>query len=64
MNSLVSWCGVQLTNWDTDTDSFDLGQWFRGRIYERRCDLSPDGSLLVYFAQKISARTIKDKEYT
>jgi hypothetical protein len=55
---------VQLIRWDTDTDSFELGQWFHGRIYERRCDLSPDGSLLVYFAQKISARTIKDKEYT
>src|SRR5580704_3852137 len=55
---------VQLIKWDTDTDSFELGQWFHGRIYERRCDLSPDGSLLVYFAQKISARTMKDEEYT
>jgi hypothetical protein len=41
---------VQLIKWNTDTDDFDLGQWFHGRIYERRCDLSPDGSLLVYFA--------------
>lgn len=55
---------VQLIRWNTDTDTFELGQWFHGRIYEHRCDLSPDGSLLVYFAQKISARTIKDKEYT
>ena len=23
---------------------------FKGRIYERRCDLSPDGQLLGYFA--------------
>ncbi len=27
-----------------------MGQWFHGRIYERRGDLSPDGKLLVYFA--------------
>jgi hypothetical protein len=55
---------VQLIKWNTDTDRFESGQWFKGRIYERRCDLSPDGSLLVYFAQKITARSIKDTEYT
>jgi hypothetical protein len=55
---------VQLIKWNTDTDTFQLGQWFHGRIYEKRCDLSPDGSLLIYFAQKISARTLKDHEGT
>ena len=55
---------VQLILWHTDTDTFDYGQWFKGRIYERRCDLSPDGSLFIYFAQKIEGRTIKDEEYT
>ena len=55
---------VQLIRWDTGSDTFEPGQWFHGRIYEKRGDLSPDGSLLVYFAQKISARTLKDKEYT
>lgn len=55
---------VQLIKWNTDTDTFESGQWFHGRIYERRCDLAPDGSLLVYFAQKLSARSLKDKEYT
>src|SRR5215471_196971 len=34
----------------TDTDQFYEGQWFKGRIYERRCDLSPSGERLVYFA--------------
>ena len=43
---------------------FEPGQWFNGRIYERRCHLSPEGSLLIYFAQKISARSLKDTEYT
>lgn len=41
---------VLLTRWDTSNDSFEYGQWLKGRIYERRCDLSPDGDLLLYFA--------------
>ncbi|GEM_PF-294235 len=36
--------------WDRATDSFTLGQWLKGRIYERRSDLSPDGEQLIYFA--------------
>jgi hypothetical protein len=41
---------VQLIKWDMENHTFEQGQWFNGRIYERRCDLSPDGRLLVYFA--------------
>jgi hypothetical protein len=55
---------VQLIKWDTDTDTLQLGQWFHGRIYEKRCDLSPDGSLLIYFAQKMSMRALKDTKVT
>lgn len=36
--------------WDRRRDEFRLGQWFKGRIYERRCDLSPDGKFFIYFA--------------
>ncbi len=36
--------------WDRRRDRFRLGQWLRGRIYERRCDLSPDGRHFIYFA--------------
>lgn len=36
--------------WDRQRDTFELGQWLRGRIYERRSDLSPDGKHLIYFA--------------
>lgn len=36
--------------WDRKTDRFKIGQWLYGRIYERRCDLSPDGRHLIYFA--------------
>lgn len=43
---------VQLNLWHTDTDVIEYGQWFHGRLFERRCDLSPDGSLFIYFASK------------
>lgn len=43
---------VQLIGWNRANDSFTPGQWFNGRIYERRCDLTPSGNLLVYFSAK------------
>jgi len=42
---------VQLIRWWLKTDTFEPGQWFKGRIYEYRCDLSPNGEKFVYFAQ-------------
>ncbi len=36
--------------WDRTTHRFTLGQWLKGRIYERRSDLSPDGKHVIYFA--------------
>lgn len=36
--------------WDRKKDTFELGQWLKGRVYERRSDLSPDGKHLIYFA--------------
>jgi hypothetical protein len=41
---------VRLLVWDLATDKIEGGQWFNGRIYERRCDLTPNGDALVYFA--------------
>jgi hypothetical protein len=41
---------VQLIRWELRDDTFEYGQWFKGRIYERRADLSPSGDRLVYFA--------------
>ena len=46
---------VLLLGWNTATDEITEGQWFKGRIYERRCDLSPDGELLLYFAASYRA---------
>lgn len=36
--------------WRRDQDTFEVGQWLHGRIYERRCDLSPRGTHWIYFA--------------
>lgn len=47
---------VAVIGWDRDNDTFALGQWLRGRIYERRCDLSPDGRHFIYFAMNGSRR--------
>jgi hypothetical protein len=41
---------VLLVRWDLGNDSFEAGQWLNGRIYDRRCDLSPSGERLIYFA--------------
>jgi hypothetical protein len=55
---------VQVIRWDTANDRFERGQWFHGRIYEKRCDLSPDGKLLIYFVSKFNRRTRENQEYT
>jgi hypothetical protein len=49
---------VLLVRWDLTDDSFEAGQWLRGRIYERRCDLSPSGDRLVYFAATYRPRSL------
>ena len=38
---------TQLLTWNLETDEVTPGQWITGRVYTRRCDLSPDGKLLV-----------------
>ncbi len=43
---------TRLTLWETRGDTFTPGAWFRGRIYEEKCDLSPDGKLFVYAAHQ------------
>jgi hypothetical protein len=48
----------RLTLWDTRRDTFEPGQWFRGRIYPAKCDLSPDGKLFLYFGGKFTSRSV------
>jgi hypothetical protein len=35
--------------WNRRDDTITKGQWLRKRIYERRCDLAPDGKHWIYF---------------
>ena len=42
---------ARLSLWHTDDDWFEHGQWMRARVFERRSDLSPDGSLFVAFVR-------------
>jgi len=41
---------VRVVAWNREQDTFKPGQWFKGRIYVDRSDLSPDGKHLIYFA--------------
>jgi len=49
---------TQLIRWQTDTDAFEHGQWFRGKVDFHRCDLSPSGERLLYFATPYKPRSI------
>ncbi|NOD48044.1 MULTISPECIES: hypothetical protein [unclassified Ruegeria] len=43
---------VAVLMWDRSVGTVRLGQWLGARIHEHRCDLSPSGRHLVYFACK------------
>jgi len=43
---------VRCILWHRDCDSFEDGQWFKGRIEPEGCVLSPDGQSMIYMAQK------------
>jgi hypothetical protein len=47
---------ARLSLWNTNTDRIEHGQWIKGRIYERRSDLSPDGSLFAAFVRQSGGR--------
>ena len=47
------WCRVY--RWDPAGRTIEPGSWLHGTIYPQRCDLSPDGRWLVYFALKGNA---------
>lgn len=41
-----------LIQWDMRRDRFVHGAWFKGQIYEEKCDISPDGRLFVSFVHQ------------
>jgi len=46
----------QLIVWNTDTDTFEPGQWMRGNV--RLADLSPSGDKLIYCAEQFGAHRL------
>ena len=42
---------MRLVRWHTRTHQIERGQWLHAHIYARRCDLSPDGKLFIYFCE-------------
>lgn len=59
----ADWCHI--IRWNTKEDSFHRGAWIKARIYAERCDLSPNGKLLLYFAFRGSRyRTSYKASYT
>lgn len=55
---------VCTVGWDMKTNEFALGQWLKGRIYERRSDLSPDGKYMIYFAMNGKWNSIAKGSWT
>ena len=43
---------VRMILWRLDSDELERGQWLAGRIYPERCDISPDGRLVIYFGMR------------
>ncbi len=41
-----------VVGWNRGQNTFQVSQWLKGRIYERRSDISPSGSHWIYFATK------------
>lgn len=59
----ADWCHI--IRWNTADDSFHRGAWIKARVYAERCDLSPNGKLLLYFAlQGSKFRTSYGGSYT
>ena len=53
-----------IMRWHMDSDAFEHGAWFRGRIYENRCDISPDGKLMIYMCSRGTPRPGYGFEWT
>lgn len=41
---------VCILGWNRSNNTFAVSQWLKGRIYERRSDISPSGKYWIYFA--------------
>ena len=41
---------VAVFGWNRNNDTFQLGQWLKGKVYDHRLDISPDGKHFIYLA--------------
>lgn len=41
---------THIGSWDLASEQFHSGSWLRARVYQQRCDVSPDGRYLCYLA--------------
>lgn len=48
--------------WDLVSGDYEPGAWLHGGLYPRRCDLSPDGALLLAFVRKRTASGFLEAE--
>lgn len=55
---------IQQLRWHLGDDRIEDGQWLKHRVYARRCDLSPDGRHLVYFAGHFGPDPVTGGSYT
>jgi hypothetical protein len=53
---------VRMSKWYLKNDTFEHGQWFKGRVREETCDISPDGVHFIYGAYRENRRRIQDDE--
>ena len=44
-----------MLHWDLGSDVITGGQWLSGRLYNKRCGISPDGELFIYFCGKFKS---------
>lgn len=51
---------VEIVRWNFTDDHFERGDWFHGRLHDRRSHLSADGALLVYCASRFRKPTADD----
>lgn len=54
----------KLLIWDLNSDEITGGQWLQGRVYTKRCDVSPDGKHLVIAAANYSVSHRKKNQAT
>jgi hypothetical protein len=47
---------ARLSLWHVGDDRFEHGQWIKGRVFERRSDLSADGALFAAFIRQNGGR--------